>query len=99
MAKVGSHYVDLDVPTDVLTTMGAVVQFDLSKECCGGDPDAEYQFFLTRAIQCNGSLISPPLVRFERKENVIFMIVSVPLLEDDPLLVSCARTSLRVEYF
>ena len=96
----GSYYIDIDVPTKYLITSGARITFDLTKKCCkGGDVNLNYKFLLIRAMQCNGALLTAPIVEFERKNNVVDMIVVVPVSESDPLFVSCARTLLRVQYY
>ncbi len=100
MAEIGSYYIDIDIPTEYLTNDGASIQFEMSKECCnGGNVNKEYRFALVRCMQCNGALLRLPIVCFKRKQNTVEMTVLVALKKDDPLLVPCARTLLRVEYF
>lgn len=100
MAEIGSYYIELDVPTKFLITSGGRLSFDLTKACCnGGDVSRDYKFSLTRTMQCNGALLISPIVNFERNGNVVNMIITVPISEQDPLFVSCARALLRVEYF
>lgn len=102
MSQPNSFYIEIDVPSDYLLCEGAKITFELSKKCCNGADEKEFHFLLTRVKQCNGALLNIPIVQFiqhqREKMNQVDMII-VSSLKSDPLIVSCARSLIRIEYF
>jgi hypothetical protein len=103
MSDIACQYVNIDVPTDLLTSANRSVEFALNKSSCGGSDDeaVRYEFTLARASQCNGSPQTVlPLVHFQQlPENRVRMTIVEPLRDWQPSLVNCARTSIRIEYW
>jgi hypothetical protein len=106
MSNISCQYLDIDVPSDLLTVAGQRVEFALNKPSCGGgagseQADTTFEFALVRASQCNGNIQTTlPFVQFEQlPDGGAAMTVVEPIREWQPSLVACARTSIRIEYW
>lgn len=102
MSEPNSYYIEIDVPSEYLLCNGAKITFHLSEKSCNGADEKEFHFLLTRVKQCNGALLNIPIVQFiqhPRDEmNQVDMII-LSSLKSAPLIVPCARSLIRIEYF
>jgi len=100
MSTISSFFIDIDVPNHFLLSSGAEVSFYLSKNSCAeNQPIQEFEFELTRAVQCNAVLLPLPSVKFQQgKDGLVTMKIEKPL-SLEPALTECARTSIRITYW
>jgi len=87
MSDIACQFINIDVPSDLLTGLGQRLEFALNKPSCGGDEvPTEYEFALVRASQCNGNIQTVlPFVEFEQLPgNRVAMTVVAPIRDWQP---------------